>query len=68
MGTKIWIIFIVSLIVAAVLVNKVQRLYMKLMGAEYMFFNGKKKLIAIVIIGLLITSFVVKIFKIPIPV
>lgn len=67
MGVVIWIIFIIALIVAALLVNKVQQLYMKLMGADVMFFNGKKKIIAIVIIAIVLTAFVINLFGIEIP-
>lgn len=58
----ILIIFIIALVVATIIVNKVQQLYMKLMGAEMMFFSGKKKLIAIFVIGLLILGAVVQLF------
>ncbi len=34
----------VSIILAILLVNGVYKLYMKLMGANVMFFDGKKKL------------------------
>lgn len=47
----ILIIFIIALVVATIIVNKVQQIYMKLMGAEMMFFSGKKKLIAIFVVG-----------------
>lgn len=58
----ILIIFIIALVVATIVVNKAQHLYMKLMGAEIMFFSGKKKLIAIFIIGLIIAGTVYKLF------
>lgn len=67
MGVVIWIIFIIALIVAALLVNKVQQLYMKMMGADVMFFNGKKKIIAILIIAIVLTAFVINLFGIEIP-
>ena len=67
MGVVIWIIFIIALIVAALLVNKVQQLYMKMMGADVMFFNGKKKIISIVIIAIVLTAFVINLFGIEIP-
>ena len=57
-----WILFIASFIVAAVIVNKVQQLYMKLMGADMMFFSMKKKLIAIVVVGILIFGLVGRLF------
>lgn len=58
----ILIIFIIALVVATIIVNKVQQIYMKLMGAEMMFFSGKKKLIAIFVVGLLILGAVVQLF------
>lgn len=61
-GMFILILFIISLVVATILVNTAQRLYMKLMGAEMMFFSGKKKLIAIVVVGLLILGTVAQLF------
>lgn len=67
MGVVLWIIFIVSIIVAVIIVNKVQQLYMKMIGADRMYFSGKKKLIAIGIIAILLTSFAVKLFGIEIP-
>lgn len=48
------IVFIVSFIISAVIVNKVQQLWMRLMGADMMYFSMKKKLVAIALIGLLI--------------
>lgn len=67
MGVLIWIIFILSLIVSTILVNKAQQLYMKMIGASGMFFNGKKKLLAILIIAVVLTAIVVSIFGIEIP-
>lgn len=48
------IVFIVSFIIAAVIVNKVQQLWMKLMGADMMYFSMKKKVVAIVLVGFLV--------------
>ena len=63
----IWILLIISLIVATIIVNGVQRLYMKAMGADVMFFRGKTKLIAIVVIALVLEAIILWLFKIPIP-
>jgi len=63
----IWIIFIISLIVATVLVNGGQKLYMKLIGADVMFFSGKKKLIAIIVVGLVLAAIIINLFGIEIP-
>jgi hypothetical protein len=40
---------------------------MKAMGADVMFFSGKKKIIAIGVIAIILTSICVKIFGIDIP-
>jgi len=56
------IIFIVSFIIAAVIVNKVQQLYMKIMGADMMYFSMKKKLVAIILVGVLVYSLFANIF------
>lgn len=58
----ILILFIISLVVATILVNAAQLLYMKLIGADRMFFSGKKKLIAIFVVGLLILGTAVQLF------
>lgn len=52
------ILFVVSFIIAAVIVNKCQQLFMRLMGADAMYFSMKKKLIAIVVVWLIIFGFV----------
>lgn len=66
MDTIIYIILIISLILAIVIVNKTQQVYMKIIGAEFMFFNTKKKLIAICIVCLVIASIICKVFGIEI--
>ena len=48
------IVFIISFIIAAAIVNKVQQLWMKMMGADMMYFSMKKKLIAIVVVGIIV--------------
>lgn len=63
----IWIIFTISIVVATIITNKAQQLYMKMIGANAMFFSGKKKLIAIGVIALLLTATILKIFGIEIP-
>lgn len=62
MKILIFIIIFVSFILSIVIVNKVQQLYMKLIGAEVMFFNAKKKLIAIAVIGLFIAACILQLF------
>lgn len=56
------IIFIVAFIPAIMLVNKAQQLYMKLIGANTMFFSGKKKVIAIVVVWLIISGILLSLF------
>ena len=56
------VIFVISLIVSSVVVNKIQQMYMSFIGTEMMFFSKKKKLAAIVVIGLLITGVIYKLF------
>ena len=51
-----WGSIILGFVLAIVIVNKAQQLYMRLIGAEFMFFNGKKKLCAIVFLGLFISA------------
>ena len=53
------IVFIVSLCVAIPLVNAGQRWFMKIVGVDSMFFSIKKKIIAIIVVALIITSVVV---------
>ena len=53
------IIFIVSLCVAIPLVNAGQRWFMKIVGVDSMFFSIKKKIIALIVVALIITSVVV---------
>lgn len=67
MTVLIMVIFVVCLGIATVIVNGAQQLYMKFIGADAMFFNGKKKLIAILLIALFLASIIVHIFHIPIP-
>lgn len=56
------IIFIVAFIPAIMLVNKAQQLNMKLIGANTMFFSGKKKVIAIVVVWLIISGILLSLF------
>lgn len=44
------IILIISLVIAIPLVNAGQRLFMKVIGIDGMFFSVKKKVIAIIIV------------------
>lgn len=55
----IW--FIIALVIAVILVNAGQRLFMRIMGADGMLFSIKKKIIAIVIIWLIIAGLGLKV-------
>ena len=57
-----FIVFVISLVIAWVLVNKAQQLYMKIIGADVMFFSGKKKLVAIFAVGLTIGVIILQVF------
>lgn len=56
------LLFVISFVVATIIVNVAQQMYMKLIGADMMFFSGKKKLIAIFLIGLVICGALLKLF------
>ena len=55
---SIWVIFIISLVVATIIVNSTYQLFMKMMGASGMYYSAKKKLIAIVVIALFLSEIV----------
>ncbi len=54
------IVLVITLVVATIIVNAAQQLYMRLIGANAMFFNGRKKLIAIVVVGMTLAGAVCK--------
>ena len=58
------IIVIISLIIASMIVNKVYQLFMKLLGADFMFFSRKTKLVAIFIVWLIISGAFLRLFRI----
>ena len=66
-GMGIWIVFIISLVLSVIIVNAAQNFYMKMIGADAMFFSGKKKLIAILVVALLIAGFAINALGIEIP-
>jgi len=63
----IFVIFIISLVVSTIIVNGAYQLFMKVMGASGMFFNAKKKIIAIIVIALFLAAIVIHITGIQIP-
>lgn len=52
----IWLALILGFGLSGILVNTVYQLFMKVVGAETMFFNAKRKLGIIIILGIYITS------------
>lgn len=58
------IIYVLSFIASSIVVNKAQQMYMKFIGASGMFFDGKKKLFAIVLIGFIFAGLAMKAFGI----
>ena len=61
-GSTFLIVFIIFLVVAAIIVNKVQQIFMKLLGADTMLFDAKKKLGAIVVLAMFLTVVVDNLF------
>jgi len=59
--------FVISFIVASVLMNNIYHLYMKLIGASAMRFNAGKKFLIILFVALFITATIIQIFGIEIP-
>lgn len=62
-GTGSLIVFVISFILAVIVVNKGQQLYMKIMEAERIYYSAKKKLIAIFVVGVVIASLIFGFFK-----
>ncbi len=60
----VWVLFIISLAVSSVIVNKSQQMFMKFIGSDMMFFSMKKKVFIIVILALFLEAFILKIFGI----
>ncbi len=48
------IVLIVSIVISAMLINKIQQVFMNLIGADVMFFNGKFKIVWILLVGFVI--------------
>lgn len=57
------IVLIVSIILASVVINKLQQLFMKLIGARVMFFDGKAKIFWILLLGAIIFSLILTPFR-----
>lgn len=62
-GAGSLVVFIISFVLAVFVVNKLQQIYMKLMGADMMYYSAKKKLIAIFVVGVVIASLILGFFS-----
>lgn len=58
------VIFVVSIILSAGIVNAIQRGFMKFIGADSMFYSMKTKVIIIIIVALFLTGLAMKLFGI----
>lgn len=56
MNTLTMIILIISMIVSALVCNKIQRAYMAFIGADVMIYNKKIKVVIIIVLGVFIYS------------
>lgn len=54
--------FVVSFVVSSLIVNTLYRMYMKLTGADMMFFSRKKKLVFITLLALFLLTCIMKLF------
>lgn len=57
------IVLIVSIILASVIINWLQQLFMRLIGARVMFFDGKAKIFWILLLGAIIFSLILTPFR-----
>ncbi len=62
MDIVVLIIFIIALFISAKIVNGAYRAYMRAVGADWMNFNGGKKLFVIVLVALCITGVIMNLF------
>lgn len=53
--------FIITLVIAIILVNAAYRLFMKIVGADGMFYSIKSKIIAIIIVWLILAGLGLKV-------
>lgn len=58
------VIFVIAFVASVKIVNASYQLFMRLLGADAMFFSAKTKLIAIVIVWLMISGLGLKLFGI----
>lgn len=60
MNAILTIIFIVSMILSSIIVNKIQRAYMSFIGSDVMLYNKKHKIVWIILLGCLIFGLIGK--------
>ncbi len=60
--TAVMIGFLICVAISAMIVNGLMNMYMKFIGADSMLFNGKHKVIAIIVVALVLETIVVKFF------
>lgn len=58
------IILVIAFAVASAIVNAVQQMFMRLIGADAMLFNWKVKLFAIILLGMVLASPVMKLLHV----
>lgn len=58
------VLFIVGLIIATILINNLQQLFMRVLNINVMAFSIKKKIIAIIIVAFMLTGIAMEIFGI----
>ena len=56
------ILLIISAVLGIIIVNYAYKIYMKIMGVDYMYFNMRKKITYIIIVGGAIWLFFLKMF------
>ena len=57
-----WMPLVVAIILAIIIVNTAQQLFMKILNINAMFFNVKKKLIAIAVVAFLLLGVIAPLF------
>ncbi len=56
-------LLIVSIIISALIVNSLQKLWMKFIGADAIFFSSKSKLAVIAAVGFIVYSMINSLFS-----
>jgi hypothetical protein len=63
----IWVLIVISLVVATIIVNGFQRLFMKWLNLSAMFIRPRTKVIIIIVITIVLASIFIKTFGVEIP-